>query len=85
MAPFFQHKWLNTAILVAQLLLGPYLTVTSLNDSYHVAKRIGYLAPKPPLYGNWIVEQFTVDGGVAPQPDDSMRWQRSRSRNADQL
>ena len=76
MPPFFQRKWLNTSMLVAQLLFGLYLTVASLNDSYHVAKRIGFLAPKPPLYGIWMVEEFTINGGASAQPDDPMRWQR---------
>ena len=76
MTPFFQRKWLNTAMLVAQVLFGLYLTVASLNDSYHVAKRMGYLASKPPLYGIWMVEEFTVNGGASVQPDDPMRWQR---------
>jgi len=76
MAPLFQRKRLNTSMLVAQLLFGLYLTVASLNDSYHVAKRIGFLAPKPPLYGIWTVEEFTINGGAYAQPDDPMRWQR---------
>ena len=57
-------------------MFGLYLTVASLNDSHHVAKRIGFLAPKPPLYGIWMVEEFTVNGGASVQPDDPMRWQR---------
>jgi hypothetical protein len=61
---------------VAQLLFGLYLTVASLNNSHHVAKWIGFLAPKSPLYGIWIVEEFTVNGGASVQSDDPTRWQR---------
>jgi hypothetical protein len=49
--PFFRRKWSNTSMPVAQLLFGLYLTVASLNDSYHAAKRLGFLAARPPLYG----------------------------------
>ena len=75
-APFFRRNWLNTSILAAQVLFGLYLSVTSLNDSYHVAKRMGFLAPKAPLYGIWIVDDFMVNGGASAQLDDSARWQR---------
>jgi uncharacterized membrane protein YphA (DoxX/SURF4 family) len=75
-ASFFRRKWLNTSLFVAQLLFGLHLTVASLNDSYHVAKRIGFLAAKPPLYGIWMVEDFTLNGGASAQPDDPTRRQR---------
>jgi uncharacterized membrane protein YphA (DoxX/SURF4 family) len=75
-APFFQRKWLNTSMLVAQLLFGLYLIAASLNDSYHVAKKTGFLAPKPPLYGIWMVEEFSINGGASARLDDPMRWQR---------
>jgi hypothetical protein len=75
-APFFQRKWLNTSMLVAQLLFGLYLTAASLNSSYHVAKNIGFLAPKPPLYGIWMVDEFSVNNGASTQPGDPARWER---------
>jgi hypothetical protein len=74
--PFFRRRWLNTSILAAQVLFGLYLMVISLSQSYHTAKNMGFLAPVAPLYGIWMVEEFTVNGGAAPQPDASTRWQR---------
>src|SRR5579872_244281 len=74
--PFFQRKRLDTPMFVAQLLLGVYFIVASLNSSYRVAKNIGFLAPKPPLYGIWIVDEFSVNNEASAQPDDPMRWQR---------
>jgi uncharacterized membrane protein YphA (DoxX/SURF4 family) len=65
-APFFQRKWLNTSLFVAQLLFGLHLTVASLNDSYHVAKRIGFLAAKPPGFGWWRTSPSTA--GLLPSP-----------------
>jgi hypothetical protein len=73
---FFQRKWLNTSMVVAQFLFGLYLVVSSLSSSYQVAKRMGYLAPKAPLYGIWLVDEFSINGRVAVQPDDPTRWQR---------
>ncbi len=74
--PFFQRRWLNVSLFVAQLLLGMYLASTDLYSSYQRARTSGYLAPPAPLYGIWMVDEFTV-GGQSPQPDDQSRWQQA--------
>jgi uncharacterized membrane protein YphA (DoxX/SURF4 family) len=73
----FRRKWLNRSALALQVLLGLYLVGSSFYENYQQAKSRGAFGPKPPLYGIWMVEEFSVDGQVRPPLlTDATRWQR---------
>jgi uncharacterized membrane protein YphA (DoxX/SURF4 family) len=82
--PLFQRSRLNKSLLVSQLLLGLYLTSASLYYSYQRARTSGFLAPRAPLYGIWMVDEFTV-GGQAPQAGDPVRWQQAIFDNSSEV
>jgi hypothetical protein len=75
--PLFARRGLNRA---AAALWGIGLlafTVYSLYGAYEGDKQYGSLAPKPPLYGAWEVEEFVLDGSVRPPLlTDAERWRR---------
>ena len=74
----FQRQWLNRGVLVLQILFGFYLIGSSLYESYQQAKVYGEHRPKPPLYGIWVVDEFSLDGQVRPPlVTDTSRWQRA--------
>jgi hypothetical protein len=71
----FQRVWLNRGALALQLLFGLYLIGSSF---YQGHKQSIVRASKPPLYGIWLVDEFSVDGQVRPPLlTDPMRWQRA--------
>lgn len=73
----FQRKWLNRGVLALQIVFGLYLVGSSFNEAYKGSNLYGEGAPKPPFYGIWMVEEFSVDG--QPRPPlltDAPRWQR---------
>lgn len=73
----FQRKWLNRGALALQILFGLYLVGSSLYQVRDQSKQYGSTAPKPPLYGIWMVDEFSVDGQVRPPlMTDATRWQR---------
>jgi hypothetical protein len=73
--PLVRRKWLNwtlrglrTAVVLAYVGL-------SLYRAYEGRKTYGDLAPRPPLYGLWAVEEFEDDGKVRPPlTTDAARW-----------
>lgn len=75
--PLFQRIWARrTATGLATVLVLAY-TSYSLYGSYQGSKEYGDLAPKPPLYGIWNVEELLVDGVVRPPlVTDEERWRR---------
>ena len=71
----FVGKWRNRGVLAFQLAFGVYVTVLSLHQSYRAYQQYNV---KPPFYGIWAVDEFSVDG--APKPDsldDETRWHRA--------
>jgi uncharacterized membrane protein YphA (DoxX/SURF4 family) len=77
LAQLFHRKWLNRAGLALQILFGLYLIGYSFYGCYQRSKVYGDSAPKPPLYGIWSVEEFSVDGQARPPLlTDTTRWQR---------
>lgn len=73
----FERKRLNRVALVLQVLFGLYLIGTSLYGAYQQSKEYGGLAQTPPLYGIWMVDEFSVDDQVRPPlTTDAPRWQR---------
>lgn len=75
--PLFARTRLNHGLLALQAVFGLYLLYTTLHSNYQGAKEYGFLAPKPPLYGIWNVDEFAVDGEVKPPLlTDESRWRR---------
>ena len=75
--PLFQRRWLNYGLLGLQLLYGTYFLGTSIYFSHRADKIRGDNAPKPPLYGIWMVDEFSMNGEVRPAlATDAQRWQR---------
>jgi hypothetical protein len=64
------------AALVAQVMLVAY-SGYQLYQSYDASKQEGNLAPRPPFYGIWTVEELEVDGVARPPLlTDASRWRR---------
>ena len=72
----FQRRLMNRIALVAQLVLGGLFLVGSLHaQGKDYASWREYLAPKSPLYGIWIVNDFEV-AGSPPALSGEKRWHR---------
>jgi uncharacterized membrane protein YphA (DoxX/SURF4 family) len=75
--PFFRRRWLNLGMLAVQLLFLVYCASAFLNRSYQGSKLYGDLAPRPPLYGIYAVDEFSLEGQVRPPLwTDELRWRR---------
>lgn len=75
--PLFRRRWLNVSLLAAQLLFLAYCAGADLYQSYQGSKQYGDLAPRPPLYGIYAVDEFTLDGQARPPLfSDQARWHR---------
>jgi hypothetical protein len=73
----FARPWLHRASLVLRTLLVATLAGYLLYGAYQERKEYGDLAPKPPLYGIWNVDEFEVDGVARPPLlTDTIRWRR---------
>jgi hypothetical protein len=63
--------------LVAQAVLVAAYSGYLLVQSYDASKDMGNLAPRPPFYGIWTVEELEVDGVARPPLlTDATRWRR---------
>lgn len=81
-----ERKWLNRSVLIAQIVFGLYLVGSSLNSYYQAYYTYGAATPKPPLYGIWTVEDFTINGEVKlPLITDETRWHRIIIQNQNGL
>src|SRR6185503_10927116 len=70
----FKRRWLNRSILALQILFGLYIIGSGFYQVHQQSKKYGV---KPPLYGIWMVDEFSVDGQVRPPLlTDTTRWQR---------
>jgi len=77
LSQLFRRRWLNRSALALQILFGLYLIGSSFYQGYQQSKVRGAFAPKAPLYGIWLVDEFSVDGQVRPPlMSDATRWQR---------
>ena len=75
--PLFQRRWLNYGLLALQLLYGAWTIGSDTYGNYQAAKLRGDNAPKPPLYGIWMVDEFSINGETRPPlATDDQRWQR---------
>ncbi|HKV09340.1 MAG TPA: hypothetical protein VJ725_14450 [Thermoanaerobaculia bacterium] len=74
--PLFPGRLHGTALaLRTVLILG--ITGLTLSAAYEGATKYGDLAPRPPLYGLWEVDELEMDGKVLPPLiTDPVRWRR---------
>jgi uncharacterized membrane protein YphA (DoxX/SURF4 family) len=71
----FERRSLTIGLLATQLLFLAWSAGYSLHQSYRQAKDYGDFATRPPLYGIYSVNDFSVDGQVrAPLFTDAGRW-----------
>ncbi len=75
--PLFRRKWLNRTAVALQVAFG--VVVMSYN-LYQADRRSTHLIESrlsTPLYGIWLVDEFTFNGQVLPPLlTDAVRWQR---------
>jgi hypothetical protein len=70
------RRWRAIAI-GAQLAMAAWIVGVSFNANFQRFKTSGLNAPKPPLYGIWIVDRMTIDGVErAPLVTDYDRFRR---------
>jgi hypothetical protein len=81
--PLFKRKWANRGLLGAQLLLGVYFATTFV---YGAHQSSAVYNAKSPLYGIWVVDEFSMNGQVRPVSlTDQLRWNRVIFDNAYEL
>ena len=75
--PPLRHKWLGHGAVALRTLVVVGFTGLALFGAYQGRRAYGDLAPRPPLYGIWEVETFTLDGReLPPLVTDGTRWRR---------
>jgi hypothetical protein len=75
--PLFRRKWLHRSALALRTVVIFGGAGLFLNQAYEGSKLYGNLAPKPPLYGIWTVDELEMDGVVRPPlMTDETRWRR---------
>jgi uncharacterized membrane protein YphA (DoxX/SURF4 family) len=63
--------------VAAQLVVAGWLLWSGVKDGYEGYQQSGPSAPKPPLYGIWVIDRMTIDGVErAPLVTDYDRWRR---------
>jgi len=73
----FERRWLNKSLVVLQVAFGAYVILFNALLEFDRRKIEGNLETITPLYGIWIVEEFTEDGQVKPPlVTDGNRWRR---------
>ncbi|PYU79836.1 MAG: hypothetical protein DMG50_22615 [Acidobacteria bacterium] len=73
----FNHKPLNASAFIAQLTLGGFLACSYLYGAHDYQNRLFGMASRPPFYGIWVVDEFTLGGkALPPLLTDETRWQR---------
>jgi uncharacterized membrane protein YphA (DoxX/SURF4 family) len=73
-SPRLRRRWTRWVLVGAQVLILGYYSIISFVHSYQ--SFIRYNA-KPPLYGIWSVDEFSVDNQVIPvSAKDPARWHR---------
>jgi hypothetical protein len=74
--PLTPWRWLNRSLVALRTVIVLTYVGTGLHGVYKQSKVSGDLAPKPPLYGLWEVEEFAQDGqDHPPLTTDAARWQ----------
>jgi uncharacterized membrane protein YphA (DoxX/SURF4 family) len=75
--PLFRRRWLNRTVAVGMALCAFVLLSSDLYHSHRSVAEIVEARQMTPLYGIWVVDEFTVDGRLRPAVlGDPLRWQR---------
>ncbi len=75
--PLFGRRWLHHGSLALRTLAVVAFVGWAVYQSYQGMLAYGDLAPKPPLYGIWNVDELTSNGQVRPPlVTDALRWRR---------
>ena len=73
----FQNRWLHYGILSLRTVAVWGFVAMTLYTSYQGRKTYGDLAPRPPFYGVWNVDEYELDAEVRPPLlTDGPRWRR---------
>jgi len=70
--PLFARKRLDRAGQTLFVIFGLYVIGTNVRDGIERYKKTN--PPRPPLYGVWSVEEFSVDGQDVPAATSTNRW-----------
>lgn len=75
--PLFRRKWLNWTAIALQVAFGVVVMSYNLYQAHHKATHLIESSLNTPLYGIWLVDEFTFNGQVLPPLlTDTVRWQR---------
>jgi hypothetical protein len=75
--PLFARRWLHRGTLAARAAFFAGIVALSLHEAYGTSRLRG-AEPKPPLYGIWEVDRFSLDGVERlPLWTDPLRWRRA--------
>lgn len=73
--PFFSRRGLNIAVAALQVTFAGYVAISCLLVFHQQYK--DRVVTRPPFYGIWAVDEFSVDGAARPPlMTDQLRWQR---------
>jgi uncharacterized membrane protein YphA (DoxX/SURF4 family) len=70
--PLFGRRATDRALQALLFLVGLIMIAVTFVQTYERYQT--FHPPKPPLYGVWTVEDFTVDGREVPMDADPRRW-----------
>ncbi len=75
--PLGRRRRVIQAGIAIQVLLGAFFLWRGYSNSVQSWYSFGAGAPKPPLYGIWVIDRMTIDGiERAPLVNDYERWRR---------
>ena len=75
--PLGRRKWAIRLGIALQLLAGVYFFWAEYRQSNQSYYTFGFGAPRPALYGIWVIDKMTIDGVErAPLVTDYDRWRR---------
>jgi len=75
--PLFARRWSHQGTLVLRTAAVLLVVGSGTLEAVKASRTDGELAPKPPLYGIWNVDEFVADGQARPPLlTDKLRWQR---------
>jgi len=75
--PLFGRRWLHHGSRALRTVLVAAFAASAVYGSYEGMRAYGELAPKPPFYGIWNVDELAIDGQPRPPlVTDAARWRR---------
>jgi uncharacterized membrane protein YphA (DoxX/SURF4 family) len=83
--PLGRSRRVNGLLTAAQCLFGAYLVSVSITGSLQRWHTTGGGAPKPPLYGIWVVDETSPDDPALPVPSRAENWRRVIIQTADTI